>query len=149
DGKVSQLDRLYPHLKTEEAAATDTIAAPVEHLDLATVIAVSQTVSSEMKLEKLVEALMRAAIEHAGAERAVLFLSQEAGLRMAAEAVTGTDAIIVQVRDEPTSGSALPETILRYVAQTQDSVTLDDAAKLNLFSSDSHLANGHVRSVLC
>ena len=48
---------------------TSTIGASVEHLDLATVIKVSQAVSGEMVLEKLIDTLMRTALEHAGAER--------------------------------------------------------------------------------
>ena len=46
DGKVRQLDQLYPHLKKEGpiSAPTSTIVAPVELLDLATVINVSQAV---------------------------------------------------------------------------------------------------------
>ena len=69
DGKVRQLDELYPHLREEEPAPgpTSTIGAPVEHLDLATVIKVSQAVSGEIVLEKLIDTLMRTAIEHAGA----------------------------------------------------------------------------------
>src|SRR5215475_4295212 len=74
DGKVRQLDRLYPDLKQDQRVLgpTGTIEAPVEHLDLATMIAVSQTLSGEMVLEKLIDKLMRAAVEHAGAERGLL-----------------------------------------------------------------------------
>ena len=52
-----------------------TIAAPVEGLDLATVINVSQAVSGEIVLEKLSTAVMRKAMEHAGAERGLLISS--------------------------------------------------------------------------
>jgi len=47
DGKVSQLDYLYPHLKEERSAPgpVSTIMGAVELLDLATVIKVSQAVS--------------------------------------------------------------------------------------------------------
>jgi hypothetical protein len=38
--------------------------APTELLDLATVIKVSQAVSGEMVLEKLIDSLMRAAPKH-------------------------------------------------------------------------------------
>src|SRR5262249_51089692 len=57
DGKVRQLDQLYPHLRIGDAAAvpTGTIDAPLEQLDLATVIKVSQTISGEMVLEKLLD----------------------------------------------------------------------------------------------
>jgi hypothetical protein len=73
NGKVRQLDELYPHLRKEEAAPapTSTIGAPVERLDLATVVKVSQAVSGEIVLEKLIDTIMRSAIEHAGAERGV------------------------------------------------------------------------------
>ena len=42
DGKVRQLDEMYPHFqegKERVPAASGTIGAPVEHLDLATVLA--------------------------------------------------------------------------------------------------------------
>ena len=76
DGKVRQLEEMYPNLREEQPAPgpTSTIGAPVEHLDLATVIKVSQAVSSEMVLEKLIDTLMRTAIEQAGAERGLLIL---------------------------------------------------------------------------
>src|SRR6202008_1014528 len=56
DGKVRQLDQLHPHLRVEEAVrgTTSTIVTPTECLDLATVIRVSQAVSGEMVLEKLI-----------------------------------------------------------------------------------------------
>ena len=74
DGKVRQLDQLYPQLTEKEPAAgpTSTIGTPVEHLDLATVIKVSQAVSSEIVLEKLLDTLMHTAIEQAGAQRGLL-----------------------------------------------------------------------------
>ena len=47
DGKVRQLDELYPNLREERLTLgpESTIGAPVDHLDLATVIKVSQAVS--------------------------------------------------------------------------------------------------------
>ena len=76
DAKVRQLEQLYPQIGAEEsiADATATIQTPVEHLDLATVIKVSEAVSGEIVLEKLIDTLMRTAIEHAGAERGLLIL---------------------------------------------------------------------------
>jgi PAS domain S-box-containing protein len=151
DGKVVQLDQLYPKLGTDTVAAmaAGTIAAPLEHLDLATVIKVSQAVSSEIVLEKLLDTIMRAAIEHAGAERALLIFSREAEQRIAAEATSGNGTVTVHLCDERVNGSALPETVLRYVLHTRESVVLDDAAAVNPFSSDSYIGQRHARSVLC
>jgi hypothetical protein len=67
--------------------------APVEHLDLATVIKVSQAVSGEIVLEKLIDTLMRTAIEHAGAERGLLILPRGDELRIEAEATTSGDTV--------------------------------------------------------
>ena len=101
DGKVRQLDELYPHLREEEPVPgpTSTIGAPVEHLDLATVIKVSQAVSGEIVLEKLIDTLMRTAIEHAGAERGLLILPRGVEQRIEAEATTSGDTIIVRLRE--------------------------------------------------
>ena len=49
-------------------------------------IKVSQAVSGEMVLEKLIDTLMRTAIAQAGAERGLLILSRGAELRIEAEA---------------------------------------------------------------
>src|SRR5580658_622078 len=90
DGKVAQLDHLYPHLKKEGliSTPTNTILAPAELLDLATVIKVSQAASGEMVLEKLIDRVMRAAIEHAGAERGLLILPRGDDLQIEAEVTT-------------------------------------------------------------
>ena len=68
---MRQLDQAISAPATEAAvaASASTIGTPVEQLDLATVVKVSQAVSSEIVLEKLIDTLMGIAIEHAGAER--------------------------------------------------------------------------------
>ena len=77
------------------ADSTSTILTPVKHLDLATVIKVSEAVSGEIVFEKLINTLMRSAIEHAGAERGLLILPLGDGHRIEAEATTSTDNVNV------------------------------------------------------
>src|SRR5262249_53082762 len=151
EGKVRQLDQLHPHLRPKETgdAQTAAIGAPLEQLDLATVIKVSQAVSGEVVLERCHETLMRTAMEHAGAERALLMLSRGAEPRIAAEAITRSDTVFVHLSDEPATVSVLPETVLEYVLHTRESVILDDAAVVNPFSSDPYIRQRHARSVLC
>jgi len=151
DAKVRQLDAMYPRLATEGAAlaATSTIAASVEHLDLATVIRVSQAVSGEIVLEKLLETLMRTAIEQAGAERGLLILAHGVTHRIAAEAATGGDGVVVGLRDEPVAATALPESVFQYVLRTRESVILDDATTQHAFAADPYIRERHCRSVLC
>lgn len=150
DGKVQQLDAMHPRLRTEERAAapTSTIAASVENLDLATVLKVSQAVSGEIVLEKLLETIMRTAIEQAGAERGVLILSRGEGQRIVAEATTRDDVVVVALHDEPVAPSMLPESVFHYVLRTRESVILDDAGQ-STFATDPYIRQRQARSVLC
>ena len=146
EGKVRQLDQSYPRLRTEEPSLQpmSAIEAPVEQLDLATVIKVSQ-----IEFEKLIDTLMRTAIEQAGAERGLLALARGAELRIAAEATTSGDKVIVRVGDQSMSAVALPESVLNYVQRTRNNVILDDAAAGSPFAEDPHIRHRHARSILC
>src|SRR5258707_4215462 len=147
-GKARQLEELHPHLVEHERLPTSTIGAPVEHLDLATVINVSQAVSGEMVLEKLIDTLMRTAIEYAGAERGLLILVGDEQ-RIVAEATTSGETVIVHVLDDRVSSVVLPESVLHCVVRTQESVILDDASAQNPFSADPYFHGHRARSVLC
>ena len=151
DGKVRQLDGLYPHLRQTESArdARGTIESPVEHLELTTVLNVSQAVSGELVLDKLVETLLRTAIEHAGAERGVLIEPRGEALWIRAEGSTSGSAIPIVLRDVPFGGAALPESVVRYAARVHETVNLDDASAQGGFSNDEYIRREHAKSVLC
>jgi PAS domain S-box-containing protein len=150
-GKVRQLDELYPYLKEEELTLgpTATIRTSAERLDLATVIKVSQAVSGEIVLEKLIDTLMRAAIEHAGAERGLLILPEANEFRVEAEASTGADTVKMRLRGAPRADTALAESVVHYVIRTQEIVILDDASAQNPFSADAYIRRQRARSILC
>ena len=151
DGKARQLQRLHPHLRTPEhsPATTSAIGAPVEQLDLATVIKVSQAISSEMVVESLIDTIMRTALEQAGAERGLLILPHGAELRIEAEATTAGDSIVVHRRAQTLAPDMLPDSVLRYVLRTRESVILDDAATEQAFVQDTYVRQHRARSVLC
>ncbi len=151
EGKVQQLDQLYPQFRQDERAPgpAGTIGAPVEHLDLATVMKVSQAISGEIVLEKLLDTLMRTAIEQAGAERGLLILPRGAEQRIEAEATTSGDTVVVRLCDEAVAGAALPESVLHYVLRTREGVILDDASAETAFSADPNIRLRCARSILC
>ncbi|MGA7810104.1 PAS domain S-box protein, partial [Bradyrhizobium sp.] len=150
-GKVRQLDELHPWLGEDRSAAnrTNTIRTPVEHLHLATVVKVSQAVSSEIVPEKLVDTLMRTALEQAGAERGLLVLLRDGEPRVAAEAATSADGIILRSFNDVADGDRLPESVLQYVSRTGQSVILDDATVQPAFAADPYIRRQHSRSILC
>jgi len=149
-GKVQRLDERYPAIAEQASQRSTTIiGTPVEQLDLRTVVKASQAVSSEIVLEKLIQTLMLIAIEHAGAQRGLLVLQRGEDHRIEAEARTERDGIEVQVRHAAVTPAELPESLLRYVIRTQQSVILDDASSQSLFSEDPYVLQRRPRSILC
>jgi PAS domain S-box-containing protein len=150
-GKVKQLDERYPRLHQERLPTpiTATIGTPVGQLDVEAIVKASQALSSEMVLDKLIEKLMRIAVEHAGAERGRLILLRGDEPRIEAEATTGHGRIEVAVRQAAVTPSDLPQSALHYVIRTRERVVLDDASVGNLYSEDEYVRQKHPRSVLC
>jgi PAS domain S-box-containing protein len=151
DGKVRQLEQLHPRLRENERVPgpTTTIGTPVQHLDLATVIKVSQVVSGEIVLERLIGTLVRTAIEQAGAERGLLLLLKGEALRITAEARTSGDTVIVDLRDEVVTEGMLPTSVLNHALRTHEDVILDDAAAQSSFAADPYIRQHMARSILC
>ena len=150
DGKVRQLDQLYPHLRADKplADSSSTILAPIEHLDLATVIRVSEALSGEIVLEKLLDTLMRTAIEHAGAERGLLILPRGEEFRIEAQARTGRNQVQVEQRSMEVIATQLPLSVFRYALRTREPVLLHDAGQ-GAFAADDYVREHHARSMLC
>jgi PAS domain S-box-containing protein len=150
-GKVKQIEKSHPHLREEPAPLYPraTIGAPVDQLEVISVVMALQAVSREIDLGKLIETLMVIAVEHAGAERGLLFLPYEHRHRIAAEATTHDESVEVMLGQAFVTLPKFPESILRYVIRTRKSVILDDASVQNLFSADEYLHHRHSRSILC
>jgi PAS domain S-box-containing protein len=118
-------------------------------LNLATALKLSEEISGEMNLERLIDKVLRTAIEHVGARRGLLIVPRGDKLRIEAEAVSAGDHVTVLLGDSVNSTATLPESVLRSVVRTQRAVLLDDAAGPNAFSADPYIARHATRSILC
>jgi predicted ATPase/signal transduction histidine kinase/CheY-like chemotaxis protein len=150
-GKLQQLDECFPPLLPDLSfvSSSSTIPPQIQHLDLTTVIKVSQAVSSEIVPEQLIDTIIRTSVEHAGAQRGLLIVPHRGAHRLEAEATTDGDAIVVRFHRANISATDLPDSLLRYVVRTRESVILDDALARSPFSVDQYVRNNRVRSVLC
>jgi PAS domain S-box-containing protein len=149
-GKVAQLDRCCPEAAPKVSQPhLPTVETPLEHLDLVTVIRMSQAVAGELLLDRLIETLMRIAIEHAGADRGLLVLPHGDDLRVEAEAKSTAETVSVRLVGRDTPAPRLPATVLAHVRRTRQPVILDDARAKTPFAADSYLRLGRARSVLC
>ncbi|WOD13684.1 PAS domain S-box protein [Paraburkholderia kirstenboschensis] len=112
-------------------------------------IKVSQAVSGELVPEKLIESLLRTAIEHAGADRGLLIVPRDGELLIQAEAKTSGSSVAVILQETRASADTLPESVVRYAARTGEIVILDDTSVPGPHSTDQYIGAQIVNSVLC
>ena len=150
-GKVKQLDERYPRLREERLPALT--ASTIRHAGPAVGRRDgSQGLTGTLERDcpsKLIETLMRIAVEHAGAERGLLILLHGDEPRIEAEATTGRGKVEVAVRQTVITPLDLPQSALQYVIRTGERVVLDDASAGSLYSEDEYVRAKHSRSVLC
>jgi PAS domain S-box-containing protein len=143
--KVRQIDRsrrVADFQRTQPSSVNQ-----IQHLDLAAIVEMSQAVSGEIVLDRLIERLMITVVEHSGAVRGLLLLSLEEGMRVISEAITDRSGVSVSLY--PQGIVDFPETIVSYVSHTQEVIILDDAQDADLFSGDDYIRRVGATSILC
>lgn len=108
-----------------------------------------QALSSEIELPKLIERLMKIAIENGGADRGLLILRAGDEYFSRAEARATDDRVEVALRQDPMNVIACPESLIRHVIRTRERVILDDASEPNEFSADEYMRHRPSKSILC
>ncbi|SPA33764.1 putative serine/threonine kinase with signal transduction histidinekinase and gaf sensor [Cupriavidus taiwanensis] len=155
DAKVWQLDMQYPALAVDAGAALastpsmGTIGAPLQHLDLATVIAISEAMSGETGLERLLATLIRTAIEQAGATRGLLILPEGAEHHVAAEAAVREESVVVTLSVRPLDAADMPLAMVEHVLDSREHVVMNDGSASGAFSADPFVRQRRARSMLC
>ncbi|MBN1209793.1 MAG: AAA family ATPase [Myxococcaceae bacterium] len=142
EGKARQLEAQWPSVALLSAGGDSSTSQGSSQLDALSLVKAQRAVSSEIVLERLVDTLMRVALQSAGAQRGALLLKQGDTL----ELVTVSDATGGRLPEGP---EALPWTLLSYVRRTREPVLIDDTAQPHAFTSEGELLRGRARSVLC
>jgi PAS domain S-box-containing protein len=151
-GLVRRLIERWPTLAVQTDGVPDSGVgrrAASSLLDLPDVIKASQAVSSEMVLDRLIEKLLGIVLVLAGAQRALLLQPRLGEIRIEAEATSAREIVDVRVVHLAASAEFLPESVVRYVVRTCETVIVDDATASDLFASDDYVKRHRVRSVLC
>jgi PAS domain S-box-containing protein len=150
DAKVRQLDELYPYAwEPPPLTSSMSTAVSMERLDLATVVKILQALSGEIAFDRLIDTLMRTAVEHAGAGRAVLVLTRDNKQQIEAEASLGATGVEVRLGTELSTETRLPSSIVHLVERTREHVIIDDALADPAFADDPYVQERSSRSVLC
>jgi predicted ATPase/signal transduction histidine kinase len=147
--KVKNLEKIHPILREQASSAVAALDTSIERLDLTSVVRALQAVSREIDLAKLIYTLMANAVEHAGAQRGLLFLCHGPELRIEAQATTHNTKVEVSLAKSFAAPPKFAADVVDYAIRTLESVVVDDGAVPNRFSDDAHMLAQHPRSVLC
>jgi len=153
--KVEDLEAKYPELvrsttlATKDVTSTDsTGTSKGEMLDLSAVMKASLALSGEIVLHKLLAKLMKIAIENAGAQKGYLLLQSDTG-QWNIEAEGRIDTEAVATHQSQTTDNNASSAIINYVARTQESVVLADAANEGQYTRDPYIIATKPKSILC
>ncbi len=130
------------------SGATETTSS-TNMLDLSTAMKVSQIISSEIILDRLLEKIMHMSITNAGAQRGYLILESEGELTIeASEDVDKNELMVMQsmpLKDCP----HICHSIVNYVYHSGENIVLGNAAREGLFTNDPYITRVQCKSVLC
>lgn len=151
--KARQLATEHPELLTEGLVGEGTTQpSPLrETLDVAAVVRIGQAIAGELRLEQLVEQLLRVALHHAGATRAALLLRQAGGLQLWAHTQSSPEGeVAVQSgHGQPLEQTQeVPRTLVAEVAERGQLRVLADASSDVLLGSDACVLRYQSRSVM-
>jgi PAS domain S-box-containing protein len=149
DAKVRQLERLYPRLHVADVGAAGKMKESLQQMDVTAIVKASQAVSSEIELPRLIETLMKIALQNAGADRGLLVLWRHDDFWIEAEGRSVGDEFSVAMCEVPISSPDCPEALLRYVIRTQRTFILDDASRPDPLCDEGYVNRRHPRSILC
>ncbi|UBF30002.1 AAA family ATPase (plasmid) [Kovacikia minuta CCNUW1] len=161
--KVRAMETIYPQLLSlasaklaAEAKSTknsDTVSVTTTSgktaLDSTTVVKASQVLASEIILDKLLEKLIRIAIENAGAQIGFLILEKEGQLFVEARGEVDEEGAIVRQSTSLETTHQLPISLINYVVRTREDIILANATREGRFTTDPYIIATQPQSVLC
>ncbi|MEH2049885.1 trifunctional serine/threonine-protein kinase/ATP-binding protein/sensor histidine kinase [Nostoc sp.] len=142
--KIDSIATLHPSINKSVTSSSSTSVM----LDLATVLKASQTLSSEIELDKLLTKLLQVVIENAGADKCALLLLKEDRLLIEATAEVGQKSTVLQsifVEDSADVPHSLIYTVKRSL---QPTVIINATVSLALIA-DPYIIRQQPKSLLC
>ncbi|MEA3243144.1 MAG: GAF domain-containing protein, partial [Pseudomonadota bacterium] len=147
--KVEQLEEQIENLPGSAVQQeTATRGQSLESLDVTAILKVSQAISGEMVMDRLVERLMQIVLENAGAVRGLLLRPDGHEWRVEAQGEVEGDAISVTIPAGDEQTTAWSSGIVNYVSHTHGYLLTGDARQDNRLSGDAYIRDNEVGSVL-
>ena len=158
DAKAARLRELYPELlgpdaeqKQRDARSVTTSSSLLAGgvLDTSAVLRAAKAITGEIVLDRAIEQLMRIVATSAGAQRGFLILPRDGVLTLKASINGDSGPLAVDLETPLDSATDLAQSVVRYVARTQHTVVLSDAARSIEYAGDPYIRAHRTRSLLC
>ncbi|HLO47892.1 MAG TPA: AAA family ATPase, partial [Kamptonema sp.] len=133
---------------TSTSSPTSSSSSISVALDLAAILKASQTLSSEIELEKLLSSLLSIVIENAGADKCVLMLLRDSRLSIEGSITEGSEPVVLQCLPIEESQEIPLKLIYKVKHDRQTVVLLDASADLTL-ANDPYIMRQQPKSILC
>jgi diguanylate cyclase (GGDEF)-like protein/PAS domain S-box-containing protein len=146
NGKVRQLQNRHQCLEQDIQLSSGVL---VSQVDVVLLIEALQTLSGDVELPKLIQALMTLSLESGGADRGLLFLARDQSFEVEVEAIVSGMNIQVSQIHSTIDKLACSHSIINKVIKTRKSVVVEDDSHPREFFEDPDLHVGKARSVLC
>jgi histidine kinase len=153
--KVELLQRKFQNQVTDQVSQTSfsvldsTMESSTvgEEIDLTSIIKASQAISKEIKIDALLEKVMRIIMQNAGAENGTLILKIQDEYVIQASA---QGEAIKSMENVPAKESSnIPHSIVNYVINSAEPLLLNNAQSDDHYSNDHHVVKQQIKSVLC
>ncbi|HQS53443.1 MAG: hypothetical protein B7Y15_02795, partial [Bacteroidetes bacterium 24-39-8] len=144
---VRQLEKEYPFLLTgKEVHSIQRLHVALDN-DFQSFIKASNSIASEINLEKLLSKLINVLIENAAAENAFFIIPDSNGQFVIYASKKGLES--VNTEQVYASKRNLPLSIVQYVYRTRQVLLLNNAFNETAYKNDNYIQSNQVRSLLC
>lgn len=154
--RATYLEERYPFLKrrekgyeTDSGFETTFTGTTSTLLDLSTVMQVSQAISSEIMLDRLLQKVMHMFVTNAGAQRGFLILETDGRLTIEASEEVQTGEIRVLQSEALETCENLARTIVHYVHRSGQDLIIANAVEEGSFQHDAYIQKHACKSILC
>ena len=121
-------------------------AGEIDYLSLVTA---AQSLSSEIKIDKLLVNMVKTLLMNSGAQRVALILQEQEDAVIQAEGFTETTQIRILHQRSVESACDLSKHIVNYVLRTGEAIALSEGEEHKGFLHDPYLINAQPKSLLC
>ncbi|MDJ0835162.1 MAG: AAA family ATPase [Acidobacteriota bacterium] len=152
-GRVSELKRRHPDVIVSEQKRgvdirEDTVTISADRTDMAQILRAATVFFRQPGVDRLAAVLLRTAMEHGGAERGFVLISQDGTWVIKAEGNAHAREPVTMTR-RAASDELLPMAVIQFVEKTGKTLVLEDAARDRGFGKAGYIARHKPRSVLC